>query len=408
MSQHKLIMPKQTGQLDAFIASLKLYYESYTRGEEWYSNENFKIKILEELPYLADGAQDGPYLVKQSELTRYFNLAYYDYTSHIGRAHITPDGIRFYNAYLSDNNELQMDIIMNSIFENTFGRKNTAIKSSDSDIDPPKLFLRAILDLQGITRKGLAYLLYVTHDLKINYQDAIAELSKTDDRGREIPIEVANKYKDVKFTVLLTSLGITTLNDKKYLLSDYVKHSYYEKINELSIYNTEPDITLFLNDELTEDDTKCDDNQTKILSSYVYDINSEKFKIQNNREPISFQRGNTIRYKTNSRISKTAINISNYKCLYNEQHHTFKSKLGTEYMEAHHLIPMSAQGDFEVNIDRVENIVSLCPLCHSAIHLGEDSVRLDLLKKIYDVKKQELESVGLEISFGDLFSKYYK
>ena len=95
MTQNKLIMPKQTGQIDAFIASLKLYYESYNRGEKWYSNENFKIKIQEELPYLAKGAQDGPYLVKQSELTRYFGLACYDYISHIGRAHITPRGIDF-------------------------------------------------------------------------------------------------------------------------------------------------------------------------------------------------------------------------------------------------------------------------------------------------------------------------
>lgn len=418
MTQNKLIMPKQTGQIDAFIASLKLYYESYNRGEEWYSNENFKIKIQEELPYLAEGAQDGPYLVKQSELTRYFGLAYYDYTSHIGRAHITPRGINFYSAYLSNNIDAQIDIIMTSIFEDTFGRNNTAIKSSDSDIDPPKLFLRAIVDLQGITRKGLAYLLYVTHDLRINYQDAIAELSKTDDREREIPIEVANKYSDVKFTVLLTSLGVTTLHDNKYFLSYYVINNYYENIKELSIYNTEPDITLSLSDELTEDDTEQsdsanlkyedNDNQTKILSAYVYDINSEKFRIQNNREPVPYQRGNTTRYKTNSRIAKTAIDISNYECLCDEQHHTFKSKLGTEYMEAHHLIPMAAQGDFEINIDRVENIVSLCPLCHSAIHLGEDSIRLDLLKKIYDIKKQELESVGLNISFGDLFFKYYK
>lgn len=71
-----LIMPKQTGQKDAFYASLQLYYESYKHGEEWYSNVNFKTRIQELLPYLSRGAQDGPYLVKQSELTRYFGLVY--------------------------------------------------------------------------------------------------------------------------------------------------------------------------------------------------------------------------------------------------------------------------------------------------------------------------------------------
>ena len=75
----KLIMPKQTGQKDAFYASLELLYNSYKNGEKWYSNDKFKVEIQRLLPYLSKGAQDGPYLVKQSELVRYFGLAEYDY-----------------------------------------------------------------------------------------------------------------------------------------------------------------------------------------------------------------------------------------------------------------------------------------------------------------------------------------
>ena len=119
-TEKNLIMPKQTGQLDAFIASLKLFYESYKKGEEWYSNNDFKIKIQRELPYLSDGAQNGPYLVKQSELTRYFGLAIYDYSSSIGKTHITREGINFYEAYLANNKNLQIDIIMDSIFNKSF------------------------------------------------------------------------------------------------------------------------------------------------------------------------------------------------------------------------------------------------------------------------------------------------
>ena len=173
-----LIMPKQTGKKDAFYSSLQLYYESYKRGEEWYCNSDFKIRIQELLPYLSRGSQDGPYLVKQSELTRYFGLVYYDYSHHIGRAKITDSGIRFYNAYLQNDDKTQIDIIMNAIFNNSFGRNNTAIKSSDSDVDAPKLFFKSMYDLGSITRKGLAYLLYVTHDLQIEYNDAISELNK--------------------------------------------------------------------------------------------------------------------------------------------------------------------------------------------------------------------------------------
>ena len=77
-------------------------------------------------------------------------------------------------------------------------------------------------------------------------------------------------------------------------------------------------------------------------------------------------------------------------------------------MEAHHLIPMAYQKDFSINIDRIENIVSICPICHSAIHLGDMSTRLELLKKLFDNREDRLKKVGLNISFGELFAKYYQ
>lgn len=414
--EERLIMPKQTGQKDAFYNSLKLYYNSYIKGEEWYDNSDFKIEIQKLLPYLSTGAQNGPYLAKQSELTRYFGLVYYDYTTKPGKAHITDSGIKFYNAYLQNNDELQLDIIMDSILNFSFGRNNTAIQSSDSDVDAPKLFLKAIVDLDGITVKGLAYLLYVTHNLKINYNDAIVELSKTDNLEREIPLEVSNKYRDVKFTGFLTSIGITKVENGIYFLSDIIKEKYLQKIIKLSIYNREPELILTLKEDI---DIESDDysldvslmpdiNQDKVILSYVYDIAGEKFKTQNNRIPISYKKGNIIRYKTNARIAKTALDLNNYKCLCDEKHYTFTSKLGKQYMEAHHLIPMMAQKDFQLNIDRVENIVSICPICHSAIHLGDEATRLELVKKIYDLKEKELKNAGINITFGELFSKYYK
>ena len=413
---NNLIMPKQTGQKDAFYASLQLYYNSYKAGEEWYDNSRFKENIQKLLPYLSAGAQDGPYLVKQSELTRYFGLVYYDYSGRPGKAHITDSGIRFYNAYLQNNAEIQKEIIMDSIFNLSFGRNNTAIQSSNSDVDAPKLFLKSIVDLDGITTKGLAYLLYVTHNLKINYNDAIVELSKTNDRDREIPIEVANKYRDVKFTSLLTSLGITISENGKYFLSEFTKEHYLNKIKNMSIYNKEPDLVLTLKEDIEVDSDGfeldaplvTDVDQDKVITSFAYDINSEKLKKQNDRTPVPYKKGNVIRYKTNARISKTALDLANYVCMGNHDHKTFNSKLGKPYMEAHHLIPMMSQKDFGINIDRVENILSLCPICHSAIHLGDEATRLELVKKLYDLKEKELKSVGLYISFGELFSKYYK
>jgi hypothetical protein len=413
-----LIMPKQTGKKDAFYASLKLYYDSYKMGEKWYSNSDFKINIKKILPYLGKGAQDGAYLVKQSELTRYFGLVFYDYSKNIGRARITDRGIRFYNAYLQNNIKLQIDILIESILNDNFGRGNTAVKSSNSDIDAPKLFLKLMLDLSGITRKDLAYFIYITHDKKINYNDALQEfLSSSKEKEINIPNKFINKYSDVKFTGLLKELGLCKSPDgKKYQLSKYILENYTDKINNLSIYNKEPEIIYTLKDEL---DLSKEENleeeainiieRNQIISSFVYNINSDKFKRQNNRLPVPFKTKQGIKYKTNPRISKTALKLANFNCEHSpHSHKTFISKFGQQYMEAHHIIPMHAQKDFSINLDCVENISCICPVCHSAIHLGNTSVRLEYLKKLYDSKIKILRKKGLNISFGDLFTKYYK
>lgn len=411
---HSLIMPKQTGRQDVFYASLELFYNAYKAGKQWVSNEEYKTRIQKILPSLSQGAQDAAYLVKQSELTRYFGLAYRDYPGR--RTKITDRGVRFYNAYLQNNEELQLDIIMESIINDSFGRNNTAIESSDSDVDAPKLFIKAMYDLGGVSRRDLAYLIYVTHDKKLSYNDALNEFrSSIEDREINIPALVSNKYSDVKFTVLLTSLGVCVENNGKYSISEKIFDRYENEIKQLSIYNKEPDIILTLNEELVANDGEnieeeiAETTQKRIIASFAYDINSERFIKQNNRIPVSYKTKTGIKYKTNPRIAKTALQLSGYKCQTNQNDHkTFISKLGQQYMEAHHLIPMQAQKDFSCNLDRVENIVSVCPNCHSAIHLGNDAVRLEYLKVLYDRKIKELSKVGLNISFGELFTKYYK
>lgn len=395
----KLIMPKQTGQLDSFKASLKIYFESYQNGNEWLSNEIFKQKIQEELPSLSEGAKNSPYLEKQSELTRYFGLVDYDYSHRKGKARITKTGIDFYKACLSNNETEQKDIIMEAVFKLSFGRNNKAIKSSNSDIDPPKLFLKAIQDLNGITKKELAYLIYLTNDLNIDYPEAILKLSKTRTGKEEIFNTIPGKYNDTKFPILMDSLGVVEKNSNNvYMLTNFIKENYSDRLKILSIYNTDK------NDE----ENNSIEYQLDILTSQVYDTNSEEFKSQNNRKPVICSKNKEQKYKVNKRISKTALEMQNYKCLYDLNHQTFPSKMGKPYMEAHHLIPMSAQKDFDINIDRIENIVSICPLCHSAIHLGNNKTRLELLTKLYEIKKDELKNVGLNILLEELFSKYYQ
>ena len=75
-------------------------------------------------------------------------------------------------------------------------------------------------------------------------------------------------------------------------------------------------------------------------------------------------------------------------------------------MEPHHLIPIAQNlyvyDKYRINIDCVENIVSLCLTCHRAIHYGLDEVRINLIQIIFEICKSKYESVGLNISFNEL------
>lgn len=116
--------------------------------------------------------------------------------------------------------------------------------------------------------------------------------------------------------------------------------------------------------------------------------------------------------KKNPSLAKAVIAESGYKCIIDGNHETFKNPKGEQYMEGHHLIPctpLNAQ-NFEdkdgKNIDCIENIVSICPTCHRAVHFGDDSTKEVLIKTLYAKQKQQLEKAGLRITEIELLDIY--
>lgn len=110
-------------------------------------------------------------------------------------------------------------------------------------------------------------------------------------------------------------------------------------------------------------------------------------------------------------VGKISIKKSDFKCNLDSSHETFISKTTNEqYMEPHHLIPISNAllfwEKYKINIDCPENILALCPNCHKAIHLSNDRLKLELLKKMYELKKDDLKKINLDLSFEQI-KKFY-
>jgi len=110
---------------------------------------NFPIDVRS-----GNAIKDGPFLIKKSEIARYFGLISYDFKKRKGK--ITKIGISFYEA--KDDSE-KIIIIFNSLKNLSFGKNNSAIESGDSIIDPPKLFLKSIYELNYVTKEDFALIL---------------------------------------------------------------------------------------------------------------------------------------------------------------------------------------------------------------------------------------------------------
>ncbi|KAA5538859.1 MrcB family domain-containing protein [Adhaeribacter rhizoryzae] len=107
-------------------------------------------------------------------------------------------------------------------------------------------------------------------------------------------------------------------------------------------------------------------------------------------------------------IAFMALKKANYKCENNENHITFISATNRhQFVEAHHLIPMEFQDDFDASIDVPENIISLCPNCHRAFHNAIDEVKIALAMKFLSQRNQQLEQRGISIKENKLI-EYYK
>ncbi|MEG2584289.1 MAG: hypothetical protein RSA27_07265 [Oscillospiraceae bacterium] len=142
----KLIMPKQTSEVLKFFYTLEILYEADQSGKSIVSNHDYKQAIIAKVSSFNKNS-DSAMLVKQTELTRYFGFALGNFKER--NIQITPSGIEFYNAYITNNKSKQFDLLVNAINTLSFGRKNSAIESSDADIDPPKLFIKSIISLNS-------------------------------------------------------------------------------------------------------------------------------------------------------------------------------------------------------------------------------------------------------------------
>lgn len=197
------------------------------------------------------------------------------------------------------------------------------------------------------------------------------------------------------------------LNEK---LKNIRIHKYFEQHSK---FTTKSDIFTFHLDAIQEEiDQIIEDElfQNEIQNTdYYYD--SSDIQEANSRHPSKQMINNRLKYRTDKKLAKTALMKSDFKCEYallsGESHPTFTNKLGWQYSEAHHIIPMSFQSEFEnKNLDCLENIISLCPICHRQVHYGDSREREVILEVLFESRKELLKKRGFNLTFENLLNFY--
>lgn len=124
-------------------------------------------------------------------------------------------------------------------------------------------------------------------------------------------------------------------------------------------------------------------------------------------KPLKVECNGRFIYPRNPRVSFEAKQVAHWKCEIEPQHDTFTSEYdGNQYMEAHHLIPMSVQDLFDKSLDFPGNVISLCPVCHRKIHHSIASDKKEMIKILFKQRKKVYDEKGIHITLNELY-KYY-
>lgn len=152
-----------------------------------------------------------------------------------------------YEAIKTNDTAQLQAVLMNALETVKFGRNNYGCPDSNSDVEPPALYIRAILDLGYLTYREFAFMLWKLEDLGANYTDTLVELRTLRSSGTIELGEEANKYADCKPIMILARWGFLsedesdTTGGKHIIIAPEVLEKYEARLRNLKIYNIDMD-----------------------------------------------------------------------------------------------------------------------------------------------------------------------
>lgn len=156
------------------------------------------------------------------------------------------------------------------------------------------------------------------------------------------------------------------------------------------------------NSDETDSDYQRSINDPRLLNIVGYTPLHQKALTQ-------IERAATTQFSRDPRLARWHMKQTGFKCEMDPDHSTFvNGSTGEQYMEAHHLVPISRSPDMggEWSLDIPSNILCLCPTCHRAFHHGSKETKQDFLGRAWQMRRRDLAAAGLEITQERLYEFY--
>lgn len=255
----RIVIDKSAAEIDKFLESARIIYNA----ENGITRNEFCTEMKKYM-----GCHESTQCNDANENRKFFNkckwLLYYGFAKKIKSTSeneetliITERGKELVNNCVIYDDEtespetklrvgtedIMVDLIIKSILFDSFGSFNDGVDTSHSDIEPPKIILKAIDDLGYLTSIESIYLIYyLDRDIYSNYGDAIKTIKswRAENNTKDIENIVeelggTNFVSDNKLLKFLERVELLNCDEeKKYTITS----KYYEKYkNEIKGIN---------------------------------------------------------------------------------------------------------------------------------------------------------------------------
>lgn len=160
----------------------------------------------------------------------------------------------------------------------------------------------------------------------------------------------------------------------------------FEKNAELWLCEMSPDMLQKINSGVFDSEHRGANLEAEV-DDFQLDLNDLKAPEKKKSE--------IYQYGRDRKIALEALSKADFTCELFPEYPTFiSSSSGNPFMEAHHLIPMKLQDEFEQPLDVVDNICCLNPLSHRLVHFGKYEIFEERLASIVRLRSNFIKSVG--------------